>query len=1276
MSAGTERKWTPDQISAIHTQDVNVLVSAGAGSGKTAVLVQRVVRMMQDPERPVDIDRFLVVTFTEAAAREMRKRIGQAIAAGISGSAGATPAPGRSQDSSARPAPGGDPQGPNVARFKRQALLLNRASISTLHSFCARVLRRHFYALDLDPAFRVMDEVEATLVRDEVLERLLLDLHSREEQPGGPVGRLFARFGDLGSTARLGATISRIYAFARSQPDPHAWLEQAATDHTSMWMEQAGKTALANLKAARDSLDSALEAATKPGGPAPYVDCLSCDLSLVTAALRAASQLRSAPGCAGSWDTLRSALAEEFGRLAPAKKCDEELKETAKYLRDAAKEAWGRAREAVGPESAGALYEGLSSTKEDIQAVISLVLDFDREFSSYKRVHGLVDFADLEQMCHQALKFPDVRAAMRAEYDEVLVDECQDISPIQEAIIELVSSEPGDRGNLFMVGDVKQSIYRFRLAEPTLFMDRAHKYRPTVVAADPSAPGYRPTVTAADPSAPGTRVCLQENFRSTQSLVEALNLVFERLWIGGPAELTYTQEDRLTSSQAAGPAPEVYLVDWSSDEDGDADEEQENLTDVEREARLVAEKIAQMLGASAQGPVTVCDPDTRQIRPAQCGDVAILLRSAVDVAPVFVEALSALGIPTYAELATGAFDAVEVKVMLAALAIVDNPRQDIPLAAVLRSPLVGTGAAGLARIRACSDGDFLDAVRAAAGLEDDLGAMCRRFLAMLEEWRTLSRRQPVSILMDRILSDTRYDLICRSMVNGERRVRNLGALKDRARLHDRADRPGLQRFLGFIEHLRRQGSDLGLPASAEDGRACVRIMSVHRSKGLEFPIVFVPSLGRKWNRRDLTEEVLFHRDLGAGTLVCDFENRLKRPTLAYRAIGQRLLEGSLAEEIRVLYVALTRARERLILVGSTHRLASRLRGWSFDVRSGVLSPAGMLSATTFLDLLGPVLMSLPEGRALLGATAAPGENRLVVKCITGQQTLDEALGMPEAIPGDARLYAKQAAATAGPLPAAGIVLASAPGAADVAGFERELSNRLSWRYPFERVQGKRAKVAASEVWRLQEGETYAPSVGLFPQHERADQAAARGVATHRVLEHLDLSRTLDARDISEQVGAMAEAGKITRDQALLIDARMLAGFFASEAGRLVVENRDRASRELVFTMCVPAEEIYADLRTTAGAGDGRAAWEDEQVIVQGVIDCLLQTPSGQVVIDYKTDNVPATEVSQAAERYRWQATLYGRAAKAIGQDERVRILLWFLRPGVCVDISEHPRDKA
>ncbi len=1265
MSAGAERKWTPDQVSAINTKDANILVSAGAGSGKTAVLVQRVIRMMLDPERPVDIDRFLVVTFTEAAAREMKKRIGQAIG----------------------------------ARFKRQALLLNRASISTLHSFCARVLRRHFYALDLDPAFRVMDEVEATLVRDEVLERLLLELHGSEGQPGGPVGRLFARFGDLGSTARLGATVDRIYAFARSQPNPYAWLEHAATDHTSMWVEQAGRTALANLKAAMDSLESALQAAAKAGGPTPYVDCLSGDLSLVTDAIRTASEVISIPGSAGSWDALRSALAEDFGRLSPAKKCDEALKETARYLRDTAKEAWGRAREAVGPESASELREGLAATKDDMQAVISLVLDFDREFSSYKRAHGLVDFADLEQMCHLALKSPDVRAATRAEYDEVLVDECQDISPIQEAIIELVSSEPGDRGNLFMVGDVKQSIYRFRLAEPALFMDRAHKYAPIV---DGAATG--------DPPAPGVRVCLQENFRSTQSLVEALNLIFERLWSGGPSELAYTQEDRLTSSQALGPAPEVYLMDWSSDEDAGADEEQESLTDVEREARLVAEKIAQMLGVSGQSPVTICDPDTRQVRPARSGDIAVLLRSAVDVAPVFVEALGALGIPTYAELATGAFDAVEVKVMLAALAVVDNPRQDIPLAAVLRSPLVGVDAAGLARIRSCRDGDFLDAVHAAAGLEDDLGATCRRFADMLEEWRTLSRRQPVSILMDRILSDTRYDLICRSMANGERRVRNLNALKDRARMHDRAERPGLQRFLGFIEHLRRQGSDLGLPASAEDGRDCVRIMSVHKSKGLEFPIVFVPCLGRKWNRRDLTEEVLFHRDLGAGTLICDFENRLKRPTLAYRAIGQRLLEGSLAEEIRILYVALTRARERLILAGSARKLAARLRGWFFDARSGALSEAGMLSATTFLDLLGPVLMSLPEGRALLETAVegpaltvpdAPGEgrlensleggpgsvsaNRLVVKCITGQQTLDEALGVSEGVPEDAREHAKQAAA-AGP-------------SINVAGLERELSKRLSWHYPFERLQGKRAKVAASEVWRLQDGETYAPSVSGFPQHERAEEAAARGVATHRVLEHLDLSRALDAQDIAEQVGLMAEAGRITTDQALLVDASMLAGFFASAAGRLIVENKDRASRELVFTMCVPAQEIYPDLRTAAVAGvvvagvtgagvagvcgdspsgttSGIAVGEDEQVIVQGVIDCLLQTASGQVVIDYKTDNVPASEVPQVAERYRWQATLYGRAAKAIGHDERVKILLCFLRPGVCVDIAERSCDEA
>ncbi|MDP2858404.1 MAG: UvrD-helicase domain-containing protein [Bacillota bacterium] len=1226
--------WTPDQARAIQTRNVNMLVSAGAGSGKTAVLVERVIQMMQDRGKPVDIDRFLVVTFTEAAAREMKRRIAQAIARGIAG-------------------------GPDEARFKRQALLFNRASISTLHSFCARILRRHFYVLDLDPAFRVMDEVEATLARGEVLERLLLGRQGREGDASDPAGRLFSRFGDLGSTARLSATLDRIYAFARSQPEPHAWLKQAGADRTVAWMAQSGRTALANLQAARASLDAALRTALRPGGPSAYVDCISGDLSLVTQALQDATVLVAEAGGAGTWDALRSAVAKDFGRLSPARKCDEALKGEAQYLRDSAKEAWRRARAALSPESAGALAEGLAATQEDIAAIILLVLDFDREFSSYKRSHGLVDFSDLEQMCYQALKSPDVRAATRDDYDEVLVDECQDISPVQEAIIELVSSEPGDAGNLFMVGDVKQSIYRFRLAEPALFINRSNRYPltqdalggapPHGTARDGALDGAAPDGGAARdggashgaaPCAalPGVRVCLQENFRSTKSLVDALNLVFEKMWIGGPSELTYTEQDRLTSSQGSGPAPEMYLMDWSDENESGRDEsdEQEDLTSVEREARLVAVKIAQMLGRLGDGSATVCDPETRQERPVQCGDIAVLLRSAYDVAPVFVEALSALGIPTYAELATGYFDAVEVKVMLAALCIVDNPRQDIPLASVLRSPLVGVDASELARIRTCAGGDFYDAVRTAAGLCDSLGVTCRHFLDMLEEWRTVSRRRPVSALIDRILADTQYDLVCRSAANGERRVRNLTALIDRAHQHDRTERPGLQRFLRFIERLRETGSDLGPPASVEDGQDCVRIMSVHKSKGLEFPVVFVPCLGRKWNRRDLMEEVLLHRDLGLGTLVCDLEGRLKHPTLAYRAIGQRLWEGSLAEEIRVLYVALTRARERLVLVGSVRNLASRLREWSLDMHSGALSPAGMLSASGFLDLLGPVVMSIPE----------PQQARLLVKCITDQHSLDEALG----IPGDTQRAAKQAATSS-----------AAPAVDDIASLEEELLKRLSWRYPFEGLKGRRAKVAASEVWRLQSGEGFPPEAIRSGAHERAEEAAARGVATHRVLEHLDLSHLLDDQDISTQAELLVATGKVTREQAALVDRGMIARFLASATGRLIVENRESALRELVFTMCVPAGDIYPEIADSAGAGEG--------VIVQGVIDCLLKTPSGQIVIDYKTDNITAGEVSEAVERYRRQAALYARAARAAGQDTRVQTILCFLRPGVSVDIT-------
>jgi ATP-dependent helicase/nuclease subunit A len=1229
MSGNEPVRWTQDQDLAISTRNVNMLVSAGAGSGKTAVLVERVIRMMQDHERPVDIDRFLVVTFTEAAAREMKSRIAQAIARGIA-------------------------QGPDEARFRRQALLFNRASISTLHSFCARILRRHFYALDLDPAFRVMDEVEATLARGEVLERLLLErqnaiLPSGAGDADDPAARLFARFGDLGSSARLAATLEQVYAFARSQPEPLDWLRQAGTDRTSAWMAQSGRTALANIEAARDSLRAALETALRPGGPAAHAECITGDLSLVANALMEATRLVAEPD-AGAWDALRSAIAEDFGHLSPARKCDEALKETSRYLRDRAKEAWSRARAAVGSESAGSLAEGLAATSSDIASIVSMVLDFDLEFSSYKRSHGVVDFSDLEQMCYQALKLPDVRASTRADYDEVLVDECQDISPIQEAIIELVSAGPAGAGNLFMVGDVKQSIYRFRLAEPTLFRDRSNSY-PLLRGAG-AASVVVPGATAKGDAAPGVRVSLQENFRSTRTLVDALNLIFERLWIGGPSELVYAAEDRLASSQGAGPAPEMYLIDWSTDSpsgDNDAlDDEQEGLSNVEREAQLVAGKIAAMLGRHGN-PDSIHDPGAREQRPVRCGDIAILLRSARDVAPVFVEALAGLGIPTYAELDQGYFDAAEVKVMLAALSVIDNPRQDIPLASVLRSPLVGIDASGLARIRACGGGAFYDAVRAATGLGDTLGEECRRFLAMLEKWRTLSRRRPVAALVDRILADTQYDLVCRSMANGERRVRNLEALKDRAIQHDSAERPGLQRFLRFVERLRESGSDLGPPASVDDGQDCVRILSVHKSKGLEFPVVFVPCLGRKWNRRDLTEEVLFHRDLGLGTLVCDLEHRLKRPTLAYRAIAQRLWEGSLAEEIRVLYVALTRARERLVLSGSVQKIEARLKEWALDIHTGALTAAGMLSASGFLDLLGPVVASIP----------ASMQGSLLLRRITDRQSLDQALSVPY----DSSLQARQVATSptqtcaVAPSPALHPLESSGDGLL----LEKELLKRLLWTYPFQALQGRRAKLAASEVWRLQEGEGFEPEAWRLGAHEKASEARERGVATHALLEHLDLGRALDARDIPAQAERMVAEGSLAGDQAALVDFGMIARFFESPAGRLIVDNRESLLREQVFTMCVPAKDIYPDLLTSPGG--------DEGVIVQGVIDCLVRTASGLVVIDFKTDNITVAEVAEAARRYSWQAMLYARAARTLGQDERVRAMLCFLRPCVSVDIA-------
>ncbi len=1283
---------TPNQELARTARGANLLVSAAAGAGKTSVLVERIVALVTG-EKPVDIDHLLVVTFTEAAATEMRERIAAALRRRVE-EAGET-----------------DPEA--AGRLRLQLALLGRASISTIHSFCLSVARRYFHLLDLDPAFEVLAQEEATLLEIEALDAVFETLYDQADPDF--LGLVEAYGGDRGDWA-LRDAVSRLHTFSRSHPDPEAWLQSAVASFdlpagTRLADLDYGRQVISDirssLEAAEDDLRLAATLAAQPGGPGAYLPVLERDVGRLGEAARALSE----EAFSGDWAEVTGLIrtADTWDRLPAVKaaEADAARKAAVQGLRNEAKSRVGRLVDIYAARGEEELLAELRSLSRPMRALEGLVRQLDQAYRKAKDARARLDFADLEHYCLKALRHKTVAEEIRARYDEVLVDEYQDVSRVQEAILEQASR--GD--NLFMVGDMKQSIYRFRLAELDLFGRKRASFAPL------SPGGERP------PASKGWLVNLPDNFRSRGPIIAGVNFMFRRLMRGGWTEVGYGSEAELRCGRRLydpagedGPEIEVHLVGGEDgpggasvafgepEEDGDdpdaaASEPEgpsvEDLETAEKEACIIARRIRELVEPSAVGlkaaPLEVWDGQAGGYRPARFGDVVVLLRAATGVANQILDVFARAGVPAHAQLATGYFGALEVETVLSVLRLIDNPRQDIPLAAVLRSPLVGLGDRELAELR-LSDrkAAFHEVVLAADGSSIPAIPAVRSFLRQLDGWRTAARRGPLSGLVWRIIQETGYYAHVGALPNGPQREANLRALYDQARRFDQFSRQGLGRFLRFIDRLRESEGDLGPPPALGGNENVVRIMSIHRSKGLEFPIVFLAGLGRRFNLTDTRADLLCHRNLGFGPDYVDLARRLKYPSLAKRAVASRCLEEALAEEMRVLYVGMTRAKDKLILVGSDKNLReTRLLDWCLG-RSP--SPTRLLRARSYLDWLGPALASHEASAALWKeASVAP-----------------PAPGTPDPSTWAIRLWTPGDVAAASPWLAAGPEAWSAAGAGEpkrsaapdrpvparlerVQGAPWDLAGRYRWTYPYAWAATCPAKASVSDLEKersldeeaapLPPGAPAAgsaarplPRPGFLEAAPRASSPTLRGRATHLLLRHADLGAALDEPALAELLAELESREVISPEEAAAADVRAVARFFASDLGRWLVEKREYLGREVPFTFGLDAREAFPDLAGLApanspgppGAASRRAG---ETVLLQGIIDALVVEPDGLTLLDFKTDRVSASEVPARAEAYRVQVSLYSRAVAAIWNRPVKAVWLYFLAPGLAADMS-------
>ncbi|MDM5226655.1 helicase-exonuclease AddAB subunit AddA [Cytobacillus sp. NJ13] len=1233
-----DANWTDDQWKAIMAKGQDILVAAAAGSGKTAVLVERIINKIIADENPNNVDELLVVTFTNASAAEMRHRIGEALEKAINAD-------------------------PKSAYLRKQVSLLNRASISTLHSFCLEMIRKYYYMTDIDPGFRIADETEAQLLRDEVLEELFEEEYGKEGNEA--FFALVDTFTNDRSDNALQDIIRDLYDFARSNPSPDQYLDSIVEMYNVDGVNSLEQLPFVRslledidlqLKGAKQLLEYGLELTKLPGGPAPRAENFIADLHVVNTLIEAKND---------SWPMLYEAMQSwSFGR---AKMCkgdvyDEGLVEKAKKLRDQAKKIITGLQEELFFRKQESFLRDMAEMKPHIESLVWLVKEFSIRFDQVKTEKGLVDFADLEHYCLEILSSSDEEGrllpseaalACRIQFKEVLVDEYQDTNMVQEAILQLVTAESEENGNLFMVGDVKQSIYRFRLAEPNLFLGKYTRF-------------------GRDGEEAGLRIDLARNFRSRKEVLHGTNYIFKQIMGAAVGEIEYDQAAELVKgapySESQEHPVEITIIDLEGNEKNEPEPESmdegfdsEDLAQSQLEARFMASKIKEII----ENRKEVYNTKTQAGRPAKYRDIVILLRS-MTWAPQIMEEFKQQGIPVYANLSSGYFEATEVAIMMSLLKVIDNPYQDIPLASVLRSPILGLTEEELAQIRIHNKrGSFYEALtsfcRNNPNLETgDLYEKVRPFFDQLKDWRVMARQGSLSELIWHLYRETRFFDFVGGMPGGKQRQANLRALYDRARQYEATSFRGLFRFLRFIERMRDRGDDLGAARALGEQEDVVRLMTIHSSKGLEFPFVFIAGLARSFNTMDLKKPYMLDKEFGFAAKYVNAEKRISYPSLPQIAFKRKKKMEMLAEEMRVLYVALTRAKEKLFLVSSVKSADKKINQWlqASEHKEWLLNEYDRASANSYLDWIGPSLVRHKDCEALRGEGTVnplvPADILEHPSCwnITIIKSEEAAVLSEEAKDGGTDLL--QLVYEGKPVPAE-------------SAYKDKVEEQLSWKYSYKQAAQHRSKQSVSEVKRQREifseedsgteliRKISKPLLGRprFMQ-EKSLSPAERGTAMHAVMQHIDFSRPATVETISSKMDEMVRNELLTEEQHASIEPQLIVQFFETELGQRIVQAKS-IRREIPFSLSFPAREIYSDWQG-----------EDEPVLIQGIVDCVFEDEQGLVLLDYKTDGITGRfkggfdEAKPILEnRYKVQIDMYTRALEQILKREVNERCLFF-----------------
>lgn len=1255
-------KWTTEQQQVIDLRNRNILVSAAAGSGKTAVLVERIITMLTDKEHPVDVDRLLIVTFTKAAASEMRERILKAL------------------DERLR-------EEPDNKQLQKQIALIPTAQITTIDSFCQSIVRNYFNTIDIDPSFRVGQEAELDLLKADVMSELLERYY--EELPVGFV-ELIESYANGRSDDIIEELVLKLYRFSVSYPWPQEWLKDTLKAfqiqsleemEETEWMKQLQDYLKLMLGDFEERLEKYLSICHETDGPYMYIELLEAEKEMITK-LKGLNSYR---------EFYKGFFDLQFARLSSKRdaQVSVEKRELVKDGRDKIKKALQKMEEQFFFQSPEDMLSDILKTRLSMEALIDLTIDFYQEYGKKKEEKGIIDFSDMEHFALDILVSMDpetgeltpssVALELMEQYEEILIDEYQDSNLVQETLLTSISKERIGRPNVFMVGDVKQSIYKFRMARPELFMEKYESYSLT--------------------DSLYQKINLHKNFRSRSQVLDPINFIFHQIMQHRLGGITYDEVAALyvgadyQTSERTSSATELLIVgekEQLSKEDveviqrqlGDKEGEEEasetsedanfgkedspltEYTTRELEAKAVAKRIKELIhpetGLLIQGKEL--DEEGKPIlRPATLSDIVILFRSMTGWSEVFVDVLLAEGINAYADTQSGYYSTLEIRTILNLLKVLDNPRQEIPLAAVLHSPIFGMTSEEMAVLRINHKGEELYDNLVSyqeVGENQEVLRKVNHFLSFFTKYRKQLSYTTIYELIQNIVEETNYYYYIQAMPAGERRVANVEMLIRQAVEFESSSYSGLFDFNRYIEKLHKYEIDKGEAVADSGYDNAVRVMTIHKSKGLEFPIVFVAGMGKSWNNQDVNSKVVLHADYGLGPEYIDASLRVKTPTLVKKIIARSIILENEAEELRILYVALTRAKEKLILTGYQKGLEKKLNDlYVYHPKQTELSYEMLTGAKSYLDWVLEALKAHPalylavdrefyqdreSSEELVKGLGETAENLLkqfpiqidfvdvmdlvkqeVIQTISRNLTLEQLKNYDTDKVYDSNL-------------------------------REVLEEKLGFTYPYEEDTKIAGKVTVSELKKLSQ-ETEEESVPLIPleykeplendfiptiptfmkevELKEGKDLAANEVGTlyHRILERLDFTSVMDDDTLIKQIHSFVENGVLSEEELAAVDTKRILNFVLCPLGRKATQAQSQSLlyREQQFVMGQPASTIHERYQS------------EEMILIQGIIDAFCIEEDEIILWDYKTDHV--TNDKQLVKRYQTQLLYYKEA---------------------------------